>query len=144
MCLQTDRRHQDKHKLLYASTMASEHNKTITHPSVQTECLRAEVPYLSRAASVVIWTIDYFSKLKFLVVPSKHTVLCSNVDNTSVILTLSCCGKIIVKLGLYLFWGPRLSVGEVGGSPVWSAHCCRWSEAWEGAHGEGAVPLEPY
>lgn len=48
------------------------------------------------------------------------------------------------KQTLYLFWDPRLFVGEVGGSPVWSAHCCRWSEVWEGAHGEGAVPLEPY
>lgn len=47
-------------------------------------------------------------------------------------------------VGIYLFWDPRLSVGEVVGFLVWSAHCCRWSEVWEGAHGAGAVPLEPY
>lgn len=37
MCLQTDRRQQDKHTLRSCmNNMAAGHNKTFTHPSVQT------------------------------------------------------------------------------------------------------------
>ena len=102
MCLQTDRRHQDKHKLLYVSTMASRHNKTITHPSVQTDCPRAEVPYLRRAASVVISS----TKSSFLGLSSSWHLQHAHYPlmlNLSVILSHACYRKPTVKLGFTCF-----------------------------------------
>ncbi len=111
--------------------MVAGHNKTFTHPSVQ----RGDVPYLRKAAALLFPTSFESTCLEVLFLHlQKHAVLFSNAvfsrDHVACCLLEFCLDQnsphaphtnlhaVEEFFRLYLFWDPRLSVGEVGGSPV--------------------------